>query len=178
MKKERLVTKSFELKDIMLKVYDLHEDTISTEIRTIPGYIHDNDVLAYARKNYEKEISYVAFAKVKATRSEIRGMTEQTFMELAKKVDVRTSTREKMVTRTVISYNVTYKWFNIEKSQVETKTVTMGLGFDETKALATLGKKFNGTMGTVVQVVSTEKVESLYEMKESEFIENSEIVER
>lgn len=178
MKKERLVTKSFELKEIMVKLYDSHTDTISTESRTIPGYIQDSDILTYARKNYEQESAYVAFAKVEATRNEIRGMSETKFMEIAKKVDTRTSTRERMVTRTVISYNVTYKFFNIEKSALETKSVTMGLGFDESKALAILGKKFNGISGTVVQVVSTEKVESLYEMKESEFIENSEIVER
>lgn len=178
MKKERLVTKSFELKEIMVKRYDIATDTISTENRIIPGYVQDNDVINFARKIYEDVNSTIAFAYVERIRNEIRGMNEQKFMELAKKVDTRTSTRERMVTRTVISYNVTYKFFNIEKSALETKSVTMGLGFDETKALAILGKKFNGTSGTVVQVVSTEKVESLYEMRESEFIKNSEIVER
>ena len=86
--------------------------------------------------------------------------------------------RERMVTRTVVTHEVSFKMFNLETMELEDKVLSFGVNVDiknDNKGLSILNERLtsDGVNGKACMILSITDVEELYGMTEIEFLKHA-----
>lgn len=87
--------------------------------------------------------------------------------------------RERMVTRTITSTEVSIMLVNLETAEVENKTLELGGTFKDEKAIEKAIEKRGVLPSTqkCVQIISSKQNEKIYGMSEQEFMEYAYILD-
>ena len=113
------------------------------------------------------------------TFNTLYGMTERKFITWAEKLPPRGEggrTRTRMITRTITEYKVTVLRLNLATRTFEDFTYQMGVEYDQKKGLDILRKEWESPEYKILSIKSTEKVETLYGMPETKFMQLAEIL--
>lgn len=174
MARERMVTRTVNGYTVDTLVYDRTKQELTHKDFTMDVNFSEDNALALVRKSYETaELSIVDTCNI-AKFEQLYGMTEKKFIENAKPVPPRGEngrTRERKVTRTVITYKVHALTYNTLTALMEDFTFTCSVDFDTKNADAYARKHCETATRKIAIVRSFEKVEQLYEMSEKKFME-------
>ena len=184
------ITSTQETNIVEYVAYDYAHGTLVTETLNLKL---DSDVTVYLKEGgylpYElikdclnRIRKYDVFAvDVKSYKVDVQlyGMTEDTFMQIAKKIEP--TDRRNLITRTIKNVSARYQAFNMSEGKVVEGNYTIPDSVnskDDSKVLAYLRKTLETDTLKILAVIGKTDINALYGVDSETFIKNSVILDK